>query len=43
MHVLTYNALAKAWDVLMATKREVSEVKQNIVLTHSSVYIVDYR
>jgi hypothetical protein len=43
MYVLTYNALAKAWDVLVATEREVSKVKQNIVLTHSSVDVVDDR
>jgi hypothetical protein len=43
MYVLTYNALAKAWDVLVATEREVSEVKQDIVLTYSSIDVVDDR
>jgi hypothetical protein len=43
MHILTYNALAKAWDVLVAAEREVSKVKQNIVLTYSSIDIVDDR
>jgi hypothetical protein len=41
--VLTNDALAELWDMLVTSKREVSKVKQNIVLTYSSVAIVDDR
>jgi hypothetical protein len=41
-YVLANDTLAKLWDVLVATEREVSKVNQDVVLSHSTVYIIDY-
>jgi hypothetical protein len=41
-YVLANDTVAKLWDALVATEREVSKVYQDVVLSHSTVYVVDY-